>query len=54
MQGKWEKSTNWNTLVDLLNGEHFIKVAEINETRIHVYILFDQVFAPMSNLVLCL
>ncbi|XP_024017266.1 delta-1-pyrroline-5-carboxylate dehydrogenase 12A1, mitochondrial [Morus notabilis] len=31
VQGKWTTSPCWNTLVDPLNGEPFIKVAEIDE-----------------------
>ncbi|KAL5544405.1 hypothetical protein UlMin_008189 [Ulmus minor] len=38
VQGKWAKSTNWNTIVDPLNGEPFIKVAEIDETGIQPFV----------------
>ncbi|GMH16847.1 hypothetical protein Nepgr_018688 [Nepenthes gracilis] len=31
VQGKWARSFHWNTLVDPLNGEPFIKVAEVDE-----------------------
>ena len=36
VQGKWTGSATWNTLVDPLNGETFIKVAEVDETGIQV------------------
>ena len=39
VQGIWTGSQTWNTLVDPLNGEPFIKVAEIDEKGIQVYIL---------------
>nr|TKS16104.1 putative aldehyde dehydrogenase [Populus alba] len=32
VQGKWTGSSTWNTIVDPLNGEPFIKIAEIDET----------------------
>ncbi|KAJ7945976.1 Delta-1-pyrroline-5-carboxylate dehydrogenase 1 protein [Quillaja saponaria] len=31
VQGKWAGSSNWNTIVDPLNGEPFIKVADVDE-----------------------
>ncbi|KAK7836971.1 delta-1-pyrroline-5-carboxylate dehydrogenase 12a1 [Quercus suber] len=34
IDGKWKTSSNWNTLLDPLNGEPFIKVAEVDETGI--------------------
>lgn len=39
VKGKWTKSSTWNTIVDPLNGEPFIKVAEIDETGIQVCLL---------------
>ncbi|KAL4361543.1 hypothetical protein GQ457_04G016500 [Hibiscus cannabinus] len=38
VQGKWKGSAVWNTLVDPLNGEPFIKVAEINENEIQPFV----------------
>ncbi|XP_024460487.1 delta-1-pyrroline-5-carboxylate dehydrogenase 12A1, mitochondrial [Populus trichocarpa] len=32
VQGKWIGSSTWNTIVDPLNGEPFIKIAEVDET----------------------
>lgn len=37
VQGKWIRSSGWNTILDPLNGEPFIKVAEVDETEIQVY-----------------
>uniref|UniRef100_A0A5B7AGG5 Putative P5CDH1 n=1 Tax=Davidia involucrata TaxID=16924 RepID=A0A5B7AGG5_DAVIN len=37
VQGKWIGSSSWNTIVDPLNGEPFIKVAEIDETGIQPF-----------------
>ncbi|CAK9159957.1 unnamed protein product, partial [Ilex paraguariensis] len=37
-QGKWTGSSNWNTIVDPLNGDSFIKVAEIDETGVQPFI----------------
>ena len=37
MQGKWARTSSWNTILDPLNGEPFIKVAEVDETGIQVY-----------------
>ncbi|XP_074277305.1 putative aldehyde dehydrogenase isoform X2 [Silene latifolia] len=34
VQGKWVGSSSWTTLVDPLNGEPFIKVAEVGESEI--------------------
>lgn len=39
VQGKWKTSSNWNTLLDPLNGEPFIKVAEVDEAGIQVCIM---------------
>jgi 1-pyrroline-5-carboxylate dehydrogenase len=36
VQGSWTTSGNWNWLVDPLNGEKFIKVAEVQEAEIKV------------------
>lgn len=36
VQGKWTGSSNWNTIVDPLNGEPFIKVADVSEKEILV------------------
>ncbi|KAK1373338.1 Aldehyde dehydrogenase 12A1 [Heracleum sosnowskyi] len=38
VQGNWTKSSNWNTLVDPLNGEPFIKVSEIDEGGIQPFV----------------
>lgn len=38
VQGKWKTSSNWNTLLDPLNGEPFIKVAEVDETGIQPFV----------------
>ncbi|KAE9467311.1 hypothetical protein C3L33_00810, partial [Rhododendron williamsianum] len=36
--GKWTGSSKWNTILDPLNGESFIKVAEIDETGIQPFV----------------
>ncbi|TYJ99100.1 putative aldehyde dehydrogenase isoform X1 [Cucumis melo var. makuwa] len=38
VQGKWIGSSGWNTIVDPLNGEPFIRVAEIDETEIQPFV----------------
>ncbi|KAG7019859.1 putative aldehyde dehydrogenase [Cucurbita argyrosperma subsp. argyrosperma] len=38
VQGKWIGSSGWNTIVDPLNGEPFIKIAEVNETEIQPFV----------------
>jgi 1-pyrroline-5-carboxylate dehydrogenase len=38
VQGKWTGSSNWNTLADPLNGEPFIKVAEIDESGVQPFV----------------
>ncbi|KAF3952356.1 hypothetical protein CMV_022076 [Castanea mollissima] len=38
VQGKWKTSSNWNTLLDPLNGEPFIKVAEVDEAGIQPFV----------------
>lgn len=36
VQGKWTGSSTWNTIVDPLNGEPFIKIAEVDDTGTQV------------------
>lgn len=38
VHGKWVGSSNWNTIVDPLNGEPFIKVAEVDETGVQPFV----------------
>lgn len=38
VQGKWIKSANWNWIVDPLNGEKFIKVAEVQGSEIKPFV----------------
>lgn len=38
VQGSWKGSSNLNTLVDPLNGEHFIKVSEVDESGIQPFV----------------
>ncbi|CAJ1944045.1 unnamed protein product [Sphenostylis stenocarpa] len=38
VQGKWVGSSNSNTVVDPLNGDSFIKVAEVDETGIQPFV----------------
>ncbi|GAB4860715.1 Mitochondrial fission 1 protein [Ancistrocladus abbreviatus] len=38
VQGKWVGSSRWNTLADPLNGEPFIKVAEVDEAGIQPFV----------------
>ncbi|KAJ4974749.1 hypothetical protein NE237_007923 [Protea cynaroides] len=38
VQGRWTKSSTWNTIVDPLNGEPFIKVAEVDEAGIKPFV----------------
>ncbi|CAN6814425.1 unnamed protein product [Brassica oleracea] len=38
VQGKWIGSSNYNTLLDPLNGELFIKVAEVEESGVQPFI----------------
>ncbi|GLU12327.1 hypothetical protein SLE2022_290150 [Rubroshorea leprosula] len=38
VQGKWKGASTWNTLVDPLNGEPFIKVAEVDEIEIQPFV----------------
>ncbi|GAB2223809.1 hypothetical protein Droror1_Dr00004550 [Drosera rotundifolia] len=38
VQGKWFTPSSWNTLVDPLNGEPFIKVSEVDESGIQPFV----------------
>ncbi|KAK8457342.1 hypothetical protein SEVIR_3G168700v4 [Setaria viridis] len=38
VQGSWTASANWNWIVDPLNGEKFIKIAEVNGTEIKPFV----------------
>jgi 1-pyrroline-5-carboxylate dehydrogenase len=38
VQGSWTASANWNWIVDPLNGEKFIKVAEVQGTEIKPFV----------------
>ncbi|CAN1266101.1 Probable aldehyde dehydrogenase [Linum perenne] len=38
VEGKWGGSSSWHTVVDPLNGEPFIKVAEVNESEIKPFV----------------
>eukprot|EP00257_Ricinus_communis_P021735 XP_015581278.1 probable aldehyde dehydrogenase [Ricinus communis] len=38
VQGKWTGSSSWNTILDPLNGEPFIKIAEVDETGIQPFV----------------
>ncbi|GMY15671.1 probable aldehyde dehydrogenase [Fagus crenata] len=38
VQGKWKGSSTWNTILDPLNGEPFIKVAEVDETGVQPFV----------------
>lgn len=38
VQGEWIGSSRWNTLVDPLNGEPFIKVSEVEQTEIQPFV----------------
>lgn len=38
VQGEWTGSSKWNTILDPLNGESFIKVAEVEETGIQPFV----------------
>ncbi|KAI4336030.1 hypothetical protein L6164_014606 [Bauhinia variegata] len=38
VQGKWTGSAKWNTIVDPLNGEPFIKVADVDVTGIQPFV----------------
>lgn len=38
VKGKWTKSSSWNTILDPLNGQPFIKVAEVNESELQPFV----------------
>ncbi|KAL2935069.1 putative aldehyde dehydrogenase [Bienertia sinuspersici] len=38
VQGKWVQSSSWSTLKDPLNGEPFIKVAEVDKSEIKPFV----------------
>ncbi|XP_039122662.1 probable aldehyde dehydrogenase isoform X2 [Dioscorea cayenensis subsp. rotundata] len=38
VQGKWTGSNSWNWIIDPLNGERFIKVAEVHEADIEPFV----------------
>ncbi|QCD80888.1 probable aldehyde dehydrogenase [Vigna unguiculata] len=38
VQGKWVGASKWNTIVDPLNGDSFIKIAEVDETGIQPFV----------------
>ncbi|CAO2818628.1 unnamed protein product [Amaranthus hypochondriacus] len=38
VQGKWVQSSSWNTILDPLNGEPFIKVAEVDISEIKPFV----------------
>ncbi|KAL3819381.1 hypothetical protein ACJIZ3_005286 [Penstemon smallii] len=38
VQGNWTRSSNWNTILDPLNGESFIKVSEVDENGIQPFV----------------
>ncbi|KAJ8753288.1 hypothetical protein K2173_019687 [Erythroxylum novogranatense] len=38
VQGKWEGASKWNTIVDPLNGEPFIRIADVDETEIQPFV----------------
>ncbi|KAH6821294.1 aldehyde dehydrogenase 12A1 [Perilla frutescens var. hirtella] len=38
VQGNWTSSSSWNTIPDPLNGESFIKVAEVNAKEIQPFV----------------
>lgn len=38
VQGNWTSSSTWNTIPDPLNGESFIKVAEVNAKEIRPFV----------------
>ncbi|GAY39024.1 hypothetical protein CUMW_041220 [Citrus unshiu] len=37
-EGKWTGSSNWSTLLDPLNGEQFIRIAEVGEKEIQPFV----------------
>ncbi|XP_057516730.1 probable aldehyde dehydrogenase [Amaranthus tricolor] len=38
VQGKWVQSSSWNIILDPLNGEPFIKVAEVDKSEIKPFV----------------
>ncbi|XP_048443797.1 probable aldehyde dehydrogenase [Pyrus x bretschneideri] len=38
VQGKWKNTDRWNTILDPLNGEPFIRVCEVDETGIQPFV----------------
>lgn len=38
VQGNWIKASSWNTILDPLNGEAFIKVAEVQEPELQPFL----------------
>nr|ACL13549.1 delta-1-pyrroline-5-carboxylate dehydrogenase protein [Malus domestica] len=38
VQGKWKNTNRWNTILDPLNGEPFIRVCEVDETGIQPFV----------------
>lgn len=46
VQGKWTTSANWNWIVDPLNGEKFIKIAEVQGTEIKVWLGMLLLYVP--------
>ncbi|QHO51658.1 Delta-1-pyrroline-5-carboxylate dehydrogenase 12A1 [Arachis hypogaea] len=38
VQGKWVGASKWNTIVDPLNGDPFIKVGEVDETGLQPFV----------------
>jgi len=49
VQGKWVGASKWNTIVDPLNGDSFIKIAEVDETGIQVHPC-NILFALLTNI----
>jgi hypothetical protein len=46
VQGKWSTSASWNWIVDPLNGEKFIKIAEVQGTEIKVWLGMLLLYVP--------
>ena len=46
VQGKWVGASKWNTVVDPLNGDPFIKVGEVDERGIQVHCC-DKIFVKL-------
>ncbi|KAK6123299.1 hypothetical protein DH2020_042950 [Rehmannia glutinosa] len=47
-EGNWTSSSSWNTIPDPLNGESFIKVAEVDEKGIQVSDFFAKLIQRVS------